>query len=148
MALAPSDFGAMARLLRAGPWGGKLVLGLEGGYSLDPAHGLPEAVACTCRALGQPLGTARHAPTAEAAAAAAAAAGVAAAASGAPARGARAAPASAWAAGSSALGLRSLWLRDFHWGEAWALLRAQRIGKREFVWSRALRFTMPPYSEV
>ena len=50
--LSANDFGNMTTLLRAAV-GDRLVLGLEGGYSLDP-DGLPAAVAATIEALAAP----------------------------------------------------------------------------------------------
>ena len=50
--LSANDFGNMTTLLRA-VVGDRLVLGLEGGYSLDP-DGLPAAVAATIEALAAP----------------------------------------------------------------------------------------------
>ena len=51
--LEARDFSTMSLLLRE-TLGDRIVLGLEGGYSLDPM-GLPEAVAETIKALAIPL---------------------------------------------------------------------------------------------
>jgi hypothetical protein len=144
MNLNPSDFGKMATMLREGSWGDKLVLGLEGGYSLDPNVGLGEAISETCRALGAPK------PGDVKTSSEVASSGTAAVYDKDRATGVESISTSESASGSlstsSALMLRSLWLRDFGFREAWSLLRSQRIGKREFAWSRALRFKSPPLS--
>jgi len=66
--LTPTDFGSMSRMLRrafsskrgqagasssAGVEECRIVLGLEGGYSLDPSEGLPEAIAQTVMAFAE-----------------------------------------------------------------------------------------------
>ena len=53
MQLRPEDYGKMSTLLRD-CFGDGVVLGLEGGYSLDPEDGIPAAIAHTVAAFATP----------------------------------------------------------------------------------------------